>query len=75
MAQHHSPAAKVLVLNMPGSHMGASSNPGNSASHPTSCLCLRGRSKVLGPCTCVGDLEEALGFRLAQLQPLQPLGE
>ena len=35
----------------------------------------RGLPKALGPCTRVGDLEEALGFKLAQLQLLQLPGE
>ena len=34
-----------------------------------------GLPKALGPCTRVGDPEEAPGFRLAQLRPLWPPGE
>ena len=36
--RHGGLVVKVLALNMPGSHMGASSNPGSSTSHPAPCL-------------------------------------
>ena len=58
-------AAKVLALNTPGSHKGASSNPGSSTSHPApSCDLgefIRGRPRALEPCTLVGYPEEVPG--------------
>ena len=60
---------KVLALNVSGSHVGAISNPG-SPCFPSSSLLVawdssRGQPKALGPCTRVGDPEEAPGFGLA----------
>ena len=58
-------AAKALHFYAPGSHMGTGSSPGTSTSHPAPCLCpgesSGGWAKTLGPCTHVGELEEAPG--------------
>ena len=52
-------------LARPGSHMGAGSNPGSPASLQLPAVAWessRGQPKALGPCTRVGDPEEAPGF-------------
>ena len=79
-AQLRGLVAKVLALNVPGSHMDADTNSG-SPCFPSSSLLVAWKKQLrmaqsLGQ-SRVGDPEELFvpSFGLAQLQPLQSLGE
>ena len=68
-------------LARPGSHMGASSNPGSPASLPASCLwpekAVEDSPKLWDPAPAWETRKRLLapGFRLVQLRPWWPLGK
>ena len=80
-ARHDGLGAKVLTLNMPGSYMGSGCNPGSPASHPPPRLwpgkAIKDTLNLWDPAPTWDTRKKLLapGFGLAQLQPLQPLGE